>query len=112
MELSDTIGSIRDYIREQISEYGKENVYKIILKGRKSAEIVFDTKHMDEFGNIVEIVDESRPAYDFAKLLRENSDNLIGKYIEAFSGCSEDSVEYQAMCEGVEALLENKGQQE
>ena len=42
----------------------------------------------------------------------ENSDNLIGKYIEAFSGCSEDSVEYQAMCEGVEALLENKGQQE
>ena len=67
---------------------------------------------MDEFGNIVEIIDESRPSYDFAKLFRENSDNLIGKYIEAFRGCPEDSVEYQAMCEGVEALLENKGQQE
>ncbi len=108
----DTSGSLKKKINQRISEYGKENIYKIVIKGRKSAEIVFDTKHMDEFGNIVEIVDESRPAYDFAKLLRENSDNLIGKYIEAFSGCSEDSVEYQAMCEGVEALLENKGQQE
>ena len=111
-EEEDTSGSLKKKIYQRICEYGKENIYKIVIKGRKSAEIVFDTKHMDEFGNIVEIVDESRPAYDFAKLLRENSDNLIGKYIEAFSGCSEDSVEYQAMCEGVEALLENKGLQE
>lgn len=108
----DTSGSLRRKIYQYISEYGKENIYKIAVKGRRSADTVFDIKHMDEFGNIVEIVDETRPAYDFERLLRENSENLIGKYIQSFRGCPEDSVEYQAMCEGVEALLENKGRQE
>src|SRR5699024_7735902 len=108
---NDTSGSVRRKIGKLINEHGKNNIYKIALKGRRSAEVEFDTRHMDEFGNILEITDRSRPAYDFEKLLRENPENLIGKYIEAFAGCTEESVEFQAMCEGVEALLENKGQQ-
>ncbi len=108
---NDTSGSVRRKIGKLINEHGKNNIYKIALKGRRSAEVEFDTRHMDEFGNILEITDRSRPAYDFEKLLRENPENLIGKYIGAFAGCTEESVEFQAMCEGVEALLENKGQQ-
>ena len=111
MDENDTSGSVRRKIGKLINEHGKNNIYKIVLKGRRSAEIEFDTRHMDEFGNILEITDRSRLAYDFEKLLRENPEHLIGKYIEAFAGCTEESVEFQAMCEGVEALLENKGQQ-
>ena len=52
-------------------------------------------------------MDETKPAFDFQKIWEKNHDNLIGKYIETFSGCEQGSVEYQALYEGVQALLEN-----
>ena len=55
--------------------------------------------------NILEIVDETCPAYDFERLYEENEDTILGRYIGRFRGCREGSVEYQALCEGVEALL-------
>ncbi len=39
------------------------------------------------------------------KLYAENKETLLGRYIEKFAGCEEGSVEYCALCEGVEALL-------
>ena len=49
---------------------------------------------------MLEILDETIPAYDFEKLYAENKETLLGRYIEKFAG-----VEYCALCEGVEALL-------
>ena len=51
---------------------------------------------------MLEILDETIPAYDFEKLYAENKETLLGRYIEK---CEEGSVEYCALCEGVEALL-------
>ena len=31
-----------------------------------------------------------------------------GKYIEAFGGCETGSVEYEALCEGIQALMANR----
>lgn len=53
---------------------------------------------------MLEILDETIPAYDFEKLYAENKETLLGRYIEKFAGCEEGSVEYCALCEGVEAL--------
>ena len=63
---------------------------------------------MDPYGNILEVVDESKPAYQFDKLKEENKDNLLGNYIEVFSDCAKDSIEWMVLYEGVEALLETK----
>lgn len=105
VELSDTIGSIRDYIREQISEYGKENVYKIILKGKRDTNVIFDTERMVSGLNVMEIIDETVPAYDFERLYEEHKETILGRYIDCFRGCGEESIEYQALYEGVTALL-------
>lgn len=70
--------------------------------------MVFRTDIMKGEGNIIEVVDETHPAYDFERLKRENEGNLIARYIERFAGCDRDSEEYEALCEGVEALLENR----
>lgn len=102
-----TDGSVRDRVRRLIEERGIQNLYKLTLQGFRDPDIVFGTEWMDYHGNILEIIDETKPAYDFQKLREENRENLIGKYIEAFAGCPEDSVEYQALYEGVRALLEN-----
>lgn len=63
---------------------------------------------MDPFGNVIEIADNTRLAFDFVKLLAANKDNLLGKYIEGFGDAEPDSVEYEALCEGVQALLETR----
>ena len=94
-----------DCVRELIETKGRENIYRFCLRGRRDVDVIFDTERMNPFGNVIEVADETRPAFDFAKLAEMNKDNLIGRYIEGFAGCEEGSVEYQALCEGVEALM-------
>ena len=101
----DTTGSLKKKICEQISEYGNENIYKIILNGKRDQNVSLDTERMTGDENIQEILDETSPAYDFEKLYTENEDTVLGRYIGRFRGCREGSVEYRALCEGVEALL-------
>ena len=105
----DTTGSVKTQIRERIREQGFENMYRVTLSGKRDTDIVFDTKRMEEGQNILEIVDSTSPAYDFEKLYEENRDTILGRYIGRFRGCEEGSVEYQALCEGVDALLGSRG---
>lgn len=98
---------LKEKLQDIMTEFGRQNIYKFILQGFRDEELRFEPEHLDSFGNIIEIVDETRPAYDFDKLLELNRDNLLGRYIEAFDGCEEGSVEYQALYEGVQALLGN-----
>ena len=105
VERSDTEGSIRKRVKQLINEYGNENIYKITLAGKRDPDIAFEVNHLAEEGCVLEILDETIPAYDFEKLYAENKETLLGRYIEKFAGCEEGSVEYCALCEGVEALL-------
>lgn len=105
MNDSVTNGSVKGSIKEAVEKRGIDNIYKFSLKGPRDPEVIFDTQNMDIHGNILEIVDETYPAYDYQVLYDKNRDNVIGRYIEAFQGCEEGSVEYQALQEGVQALL-------
>ena len=60
------------------------------------------------FGNIVAIEDETKPAPDFVKLKERNQENLLGRFNESLDDYEEGSMEYEALCEGVKALLETK----
>jgi hypothetical protein len=91
-----------------MEERGLHHMYKIILTGFRSPDLIIDYSAIDIYGNIVEIVDQTKPAYDFEKLWKLNKDNLIGQFIQSFSGEEESSIEYEALCEGVSALMETK----
>lgn len=99
---------LRDQIREAIEENGTQNMYKIVLQGQRDPDFTFSGEAADSLGNIVEWRDETAPAYPFEVLFRRNADNLLGKYITSFHDVQPDSIEYQALCEGVHALLETK----
>ena len=105
----DTMGSVRKKILEAVKDYGAENMYKIILTGYRDPDLRFDTERMDRDGNLLEVIDETAPQYDMEELLQENEGNLLGEYIRRFKDCEKDSREYQALYEGVEVLLKNKG---
>lgn len=100
--------AIRNKLSHAMEERGLHHMYKIILTGFRAPELSLDYNAMDIYGNIIEIVDQTRPAYDFEKLLRMNKDNLIGHFIQSFSGEEESSIEYEALCEGIGALMETK----
>ncbi len=99
---------LREKIREKIEEKGVQNIYKIILTGQRDPDIVFDYELLDPLGNIIELVDNTTFAYQLDKLAVKNRENILGQYIESFRGSTEGSIEYQALCEGVHALMETR----
>jgi len=103
-----TGGALKQAIRAYIKQQGDENLYKITLRGFRDPDILFDLEDMDVVGNLIEIVDETSPAYDFNKLYEKNQNNLLGKFIKELMESEKDSVRYQALYEGVQALLETK----
>ena len=103
-----TNGFLKDMVRETIQKYGLENIYKFVLSGFRDIDIMFELESIMTFGNIIEIVDETRPAIDFEKLYAKNEGNLIGKFIDCFKDADEESVEKQALYEGIQALIETK----
>lgn len=103
-----TNGAAKEKIREMIQENGIENFYKFILTGFRDADIRFELESLQSYGNVIEIADETKPSYNFEKLLEENRGNLLGRYIESLGDCEEDSVAHMALYEGVQALLDTK----
>ena len=105
VDRKDTETSVRQNVEKLLEDNGNENIYKITLRGKRDADISFHTKRIADIGNILEVIDETSPAYDMRRLYEENRENLLGQYIRCFDGCKEGSVEYEAWCEGVDALL-------
>ena len=100
--------ALKDKIENKIRARGTQHLYKITLTGVRDPEVLFDLEHMDTYGNIVEITDETIPSYDFAKLERQNRDNLLGKFIEKYKHAEEGSLEAVALYEGVQAILKTR----
>ena len=99
---------LMEKVRNQMQEHGAQNIYKITLKGFRDPEMQYNYDSIENCGNIVEIVDVTKPAYDFEKLQLQNADNILGAYIENLREYDEDSIEYLALCAGVQALMETR----
>ena len=99
---------LKKRIRTMIEDRGTQNIYRIILRGFRDPDVLFDLTDMDSWGNITDLTDCTKPAYDFARLLKQNRQDILGRYIESLIDYEEDSVEYLALCEGVQALMETK----
>ena len=100
---------LKEKIARSIQERGVQNIYKMILRGFRDPDIIYDPGRLDPYRNIVEILDETKPAYDYEKLKTLNTDNLLGQYIESLADAKEGSIEAIALAEGVQAMLEAKG---
>ncbi|MEE0421086.1 MAG: DNA repair exonuclease [Lachnospiraceae bacterium] len=101
--------SMRNRIVKMIEKRGKEHIYKIRISGFRDPDIVFHTEVYSDLGNIVEVLDDSEPAYDFGKLLESHREDLVGAYIEELYRPGMGSTEKKALYYGVQALLGQKG---
>ena len=92
---------LKETVAKVIDEKGKENIYKIILDGMRDPEISYNVDTLDPYGNVIEITDQTRPAYQFDKLKEANKGNILGAFVAELEQYPENSMEHQVLCEGV-----------
>ena len=99
---------LKETVAKVIDEKGKENIYKIILDGMRDPEISYNVDTLDPYGNVIEITDQTRPAYQFDKLKEANKGNILGAFVAELEQYPENSMEHQVLCEGVRAMMETR----
>ena len=98
---------LEEWIHKAILENGEENIYRVRLRGFRDVKTEFSARRLEQSGNVLEVVDETHPAYNFTELSQIYEGGLIGKYVDYFAG-SDDSVRKKALFYGIEALLDAK----
>lgn len=98
--------SLEEMLKMDIMKRGGKHIYRVILKGTRAPELLLLPEKLRAFGNITEVLDESRPAYDLEALQKRYSGTLIGDYIGYFQGRDRSMVEEKALYHGLQALLE------
>ena len=101
-----TQASLEDMLKADLARLGRNNIYRVILKGTRAPELLLIPEKLKSLGNIVEVLDESKPAYDLEELQRQYSGTLIGEYISHFLEMDRGIVEEKALYYGLQALLE------
>ncbi len=101
-----TNGALMDQSREAILQNGSRHIYQFRLQGLRDETIRFDVQALYLLGNVLEVMDESVPDYDFDALYRENADNIIGQFIRKIRESEkQDEVTRKALYYGIEVLL-------
>lgn len=100
--------ALEDMLRKEVMKRGGRNIYRLIIKGKLSPDNVLLPERLHGLGNIVEIMDESRPAYQLESLYRQYRGSLDrGLYQNFFKERSDSSGE-KALYYGLQALLTTK----
>lgn len=95
---------IKEEIQSEISRLGEQNIYKIALSGYRDPDIIFQTGYYQDYGNVIEVIDGTHPAYDFDKLFSQHPDDIIGQYIERLYRPGMTKIEEKALHYGIQAL--------
>lgn len=95
-------------IADEIRKRGAGNIYRFRIRGMRDPDIEFDLDFLSGQWNIVEILDESEPQYDFHALFAEHPSDMIGFYIRALLKDDMSPVEKKALYYGIHALLMTK----
>lgn len=94
--------SLEEAVKSQIFRRGGRNIYRIILQGMRSPDLLLIPEKLKNLGNITDVIDESWPAYDLSELYKRYSGTLIGDYIGYFLSKGElDTVEKKALYYGL-----------
>lgn len=97
---------LEEMLRNEIMKRGGKNIYRVIIQGTRSPGSLLLAERLKSMGNIVEVLDESRPAYDLEKLHEQYKGTLIGDYIEQFpDNGRRPVVQDKALYHGLQALL-------
>lgn len=79
--------------------------YRIFLTGYVNPDNQFDLSRLEELPKVVDVTAKLLPNYDYEKMLAEQQDSLLGRYIASMEKLPQDVVTKKALEYGVNALL-------
>ncbi len=104
-----TNAALLDQAKERIAALGEQHIYSFRIQGNRDEDIHFDKEAIKGLGNVLDVEDQSVPDYDFDALYNENSDNIIGLFIQRIrETAKQDEIAKKALYYGLEALLGSK----
>ena len=107
MELTteDTMGSIYRRLCEKVTERGRDNIYDVVVSGKRHASLEIMEEKLKSIGNIRVILDRTEKYFDYEQLEKQYQGSLLQRYISSFAGCDQ-ALEKKALSYGTEAILE------
>lgn len=93
-EIRRCIASGEDYMR-----------YRIVLEGYTEPDWEYDKNRLLELPQIVDVTEALMPEYDFEKIMREQPDSLLGRYVAKMRKLPQNTISRKALEYGVNALL-------
>lgn len=100
-----TNGELTDRIRAEIERRGVQHIYRFRIRGMRDPEITFHLESLSQKMQVIEVIDESEPQYDFSQLFADHPSDMIGFYIRALQKEDMNSIEKKALYYGIDALL-------
>ena len=98
---------IKSRLIDAYQENGEDNMYRIIFQGYRDPEFELDIAEIENTGNVVDVVDQTVPDYDFEELYEDNKDNILGMFIGRYIEKNElTPVEQKSLYYGTKALLD------
>ena len=101
----DTMGSICRRLGEKVTELGDQNIYDVIIQGKRHASLEIMEEKIKSVGNIRAISDQTDKYYDYQQLVKEYEGYLLQRYISSFEQSGEE-VDKKVLAYGIEAILE------
>ena len=101
----DTMGSICRRLGEKVTELGEQNIYDVIIQGKRHASLEIMEEKIKSVGNIRAILDQTDKYYDYEQLKIDYEGCLLQRYISSFEQSGEE-VDKKALAYGIEAILE------
>ncbi len=75
---------IREKLHDLLEENGVDNMYKVVLQGYRDPEFEVNVEDIEMTGNIVSVLDQTEPDYDFEELYVDNKENILGLFINKY----------------------------
>lgn len=105
---STTQFSLEQALVRLMEEKGRNNLYRILIKGEHAMGTEFDMVRIMKLGNVREAVDQSHTVYDRESLMRQYRGSLIESYVKRFDGRELSATEEKAFVYGMEALMASR----
>lgn len=102
-----TNAQLQEIVESEIKRRGRENIYRILLKGTIDSSMEINLSGLTRRYNINELIDRTEFDYTIDELYHGNETTLIGRFIDMFDydGTEEDEIKEKAVSYGIEALL-------
>ena len=97
--------ALEELLRERMAEGEPYMRYRFFLEGRISPDCEFDYTAIEQMEQVVDVTANLMPDYNYDKMMEEQPDSMLGRYIAQMKKEPQDVVTKKALEMGVNALL-------